>query len=34
MQLNKEMSLLHTNKQGSGIYGVQLDQENSFSLSP
>ena len=34
MQLNKEMSLLHADKQGSAICGVQLDQENSFSFSP
>lgn len=31
IQLNKEVGLLHTDEQGGGVYGIQLDQGDGFS---
>lgn len=31
IQLDKEVGLLHTDKQGGRVYGIQLDQGDRFS---
>lgn len=31
IQLNKETGLLHTDKQGGMVYGIQLEQRDKFS---
>lgn len=33
MQLYQEAGLLNADKQGAGVYGVQLDQEGRHSLA-